>query len=235
MWNALLTEGLWDGEIWNRRKNGAVYPAMLSIRAVRGPGGAVLKYFSVLRDITDLKRNEREINYRAYHDPLTGLPNRLLFKDRLSRALLLTRRTKATTALLYLDLDGFKAVNDTMGHHAGDLLLQGVAMRLSSAVRDEDTVARLAGDEFTIILERVASRQCVEDIAGRVRESVTGEFDYHGVPISVTASVGVALCPDDSEEIEPLIKRADAAMYAAKQRGKNVVVFYGDIASQAEG
>lgn len=235
MWNALLTEGWWDGEIWNRRKNGAVYPAMLSIRAVRGPGGAVLKYFSVLRDITDLKRNEREINYRAYHDPLTGLPNRLLFKDRLSRALLLARRVKATTALLYLDLDGFKGINDTLGHHAGDLLLQGVAMRLSGAVRDEDTVARLAGDEFTIILERVASRRNVEEIAERVREAVTGEFDYHGALISVTASIGAALCPEDTEELDPLIKRADGAMYAAKQRGKNAVVFYGDIAGLEQG
>jgi two-component system CheB/CheR fusion protein len=229
MWEKLLRDGRWKGEIWNRKKNGETYPQAASIASVTDDHGAILQYVGVFQDITDIKEYQAEISYHAYHDPLTGLPNRLLFDDRLRHAIAIARRDHKKAAIMYVDLDGFKEINDTHGHHVGDLVLKGMAMRLVSTLRDEDTISRLGGDEFIILLEHTGHKRGVRLVAEKILLAVKEPFSLKGLEISVGASVGVVMFPCEVDDPETLIKSTDAAMYCAKEQGKNRFMFYGDL------
>jgi len=177
-------------------------------------------------DITELRNNEREIRYRAFHDPLTELPNRHLFSDRILTALSRQQRTSAMLALLFIDLDGFKYVNDSLGHEVGDLILQEVAKRLKIVVREQDTVARHGGDEFLVLLENVANRAQLSEVAERILHTLSQPFSSNGQDIFMSASIGVSLAPQDGVEPEFLIRNADMAMYQAKKEGRNNYQFF---------
>ncbi|ABZ84411.1 putative signal transduction domain protein [Heliomicrobium modesticaldum Ice1] len=227
MWKALLETGQWQGEIWNRRKSGELYAAWLTISAIKDSHGRTTQYAAIFSDITEDKRNQERIKHQAYHDALTDLPNRLLFIDRLTQAIAQATRNCYMLAVLFLDLDRFKQINDTYGHALGDLLLQGVAGRLRRAVRDSDTVARLGGDEFTILLPQIGSVEDAAKVAQKILASLRQPWSFEGIPsFCITTSIGIAVCPTDGEEAETLMHNADAAMYRAKAQGRNHYQLY---------
>lgn len=226
IWATLARTGRWSGEVWNRRKNGEVYAAWLNISAVIGDDGDVVNYVSVFSDITWRKRDEEKLSFQANHDPLTSLPNRPLFHERLSRALARGARNASQIAVFFLDIDHFKEVNDTLGHHIGDQLLQSVAERLSGCIRQGDTLARLAGDEFTVILEDLNDFADAASVAHKILRQCNQPFSLDGHDIAVSASIGVALYPRDGTDLDTLLRRADQAMYSAKKLGKNNYQFF---------
>ncbi len=226
IWAALQDAGHWQGEIWNRRKNGEVYPAWENISAVRDEQGQLSNYISVFSDISMIKQAEERLNRLAHHDALTGLPNRLLFTASLEQALTRAKRHQETVALLFLDLDRFKLINDTLGHAAGDRLLQTVARRLKHSVRAEDLVARLGGDEFTIVLEEISQAEDAALLAQKIIGAVAEPMELDGRDVVVSASVGISLYPRDADNAGDLAKAADAAMYRAKTRGRDTYQFY---------
>ena len=226
MWNDILKRGLWEGEIWNRRKDGEIYPEWLTITAMRDQDGVITHYVSTFQDITERKRVMRELEHLASHDQLTGLPNRKLFIDRLAHAMRLSRRMEKQAALLFIDIDGFKPVNDTHGHDIGDALLQAIAERLLASVREADTVARLGGDEFTVIMENVADVGHVLPVADKILDAMHEPFTIGDIVCRIGASIGISTYPGDSEELDDLIKKADTAMYMAKHSGRNRVCLY---------
>ena len=221
----LAAAGSWQGEIWNRHKDGRSYLAWLSINQVRG--GGPNQYVVALSDITERKASEERIRHLAHHDPLTGLPNRAAFWDRMEQALARARRERGgprRLSLLYIDLDNFKPGNDTLGHHAGDLLLQGVAGRMTGSLRGSDTVARLGGDEFAVLLPAIEGPEDAMVVAEKIRAALAEPFDVAGQTVSISSSIGVAVYPDDGETEADLTKHADDAMYRAKARGRNRIV-----------
>ncbi|CAA7618029.1 diguanylate cyclase [Magnetospirillum sp. SS-4] len=226
MWRSLLEAGQWQGEVWNRRKSGEVFIEWLSIATVRDASGNVSHMLGVFSDITARKEDEEQVWRQANFDALTGLPNRSLFLDRLGQAIKAGRRDRTRFALLFIDLDGFKAVNDTFGHANGDLLLQEAAARLLLSVRSSDTVARLSGDEFTVILHDVDGRDEVAVVAAKMVGRLAEPFDLDGQQASVQASIGIALFPDDADDAAVLIRLADRAMYGVKGSGKNNFGFH---------
>jgi diguanylate cyclase (GGDEF)-like protein/PAS domain S-box-containing protein len=226
MHEEISSKGHWQGEIWNRRRNGEIYPEWLTINAVRDDAGQVVNYVGVFSDITKRKAAEEQMLFLAHHDGLTSLPNRGLFVERLSHAIARAHRTQDKMALMFLDIDHFKQINDTLGHHVGDQLLQLVARRLTACVREGDTVARLGGDEFTVILESITQPGDVPPIAQKIIAALAQPMLLDGQELVVTASIGISLYPHDSEEPDELIKCADAAMYAAKKEGRNRVRFF---------
>jgi diguanylate cyclase (GGDEF)-like protein len=209
------------------RKDGERLTVLLSSFPLAGPDGRPRRASFVL-DITDRKRAELELSKRAEHDALTGLPNRLVFRDRLDQALAQASRDNDLVGLLFIDLDGFKPVNDRLGHDVGDLLLQQVAERLRQTIRHVDTVARLAGDEFTITLPSIASEQDAGMVAHKVLQAISEPYDLGAAVAQVTASIGVSIYPSDGADTDSLIKGADKAMYRAKNQGKNGVAFCSD-------
>lgn len=221
MWLTIAATGQWRGEIWNRRKSGEIYPEWLCINVVRDSQGNVINYVSSFSDITQRKEAERRIEFLAHHDMLTGLPNRALFADRLEQALLNAERNDHQVGLLFLDLDKFKSINDTLGHLAGDQLLQSVATRLTACVRETDTVCRQGGDEFLVLLSEVGGRGDVERIAEKIITAMEGTHRVLESDIVVTFSIGVAVYPEDGADSASIIHHADAAMYRAKARGRN--------------
>lgn len=221
MWKTLAQTGRWMGEVWNRRKNGEIYPQILGISAVRDGKGAVTHYVGLFHDITELKLKEERIVHQAYHDNLTGLPNRRLAMDRIEVSIAHVRRGGSKLAVLILDLDNFKNINDTLGHASGDALLLQVTNRLAAQVREEDTVARLGGDEFLLLMAAITSEQVVSDLVQRLLKGLSQPFLVDGHELFVTASIGVAFFPNDGANAATLIKYADIAMYQAKARGKN--------------
>jgi diguanylate cyclase (GGDEF)-like protein/PAS domain S-box-containing protein len=221
MWRQLAETGQWRGEIWNKRKSGDVFLAWQTISAVRNDEGRITHYVSVLFDITERKRHEDLVRYQAYHDILTGLPNRQLFHDRLTQALLHARREGEMLGVMFLDLDHFKEVNDTLGHDVGDKLLCEVAKRLKASVRKGDTVGRLGGDEFVLLLPRIKQMNNLTLLAEKVLESMRVHAEIDGHDLALTTSIGVSVYPRDGDKPEVLIKRADEAMYQAKQHGRN--------------
>lgn len=231
MWRNLLDKGVHFGEIWNKRKNGDVYPEMQTISAVRDEHGNIINYVTLFSDITERKQAEDEIHNLAFYDVLTQLPNRRLFIDKLGAALLSTARSHHHGALLMLDLDKFKVLNDMLGHDHGDLLLIEVAHRLRLCVREMDTIARLGGDEFVVLLDdidesvEVASRK-VSFIAEKIRTSLSAPYQLKSANYNSSPSIGVVLFCGESETVESLIKRADMAMYKAKDSGRNTVRFF---------
>lgn len=226
MWADLEAKGQWSGEIWNRRKDGEIYPEWLSVGAVKNATGQVINYIALFTDITKRKEAEQKIEFLAHYDALTRLPNRALFADRLKHALLVARRGKTKVGLMFLDLDKFKAINDTLGHLAGDQLLQSVAERLKSCVRASDMVCRQGGDEFMILLEDVSSAADVELVAKKIMDEMSLAHRLGEVEKVVSFSIGAAVFPDDATTDESLMHCADQAMYEAKQSGRNNFKFY---------
>ena len=227
MWAALTQVGNWQGEIWNRRKNGEIYPEWLTISAIRDQdNGAVINYVAVFSDITPLKRSQEQLQRLAHHDPLTDLPNRLLLNARLTHALKHAQRERRSVALLFLDLDRFKNVNDTLGHPLGDRMLQEVAQRLSACVRNADTLVRLGGDEFVILLEELRHGRDACSVAHKAISALSYPFELENQPAYITASIGISVYPDDGEDVTTLLKNADVAMYHAKDAGGNTYQFY---------
>lgn len=226
-WNALRENGEWRGEIWNRRKDGTVYAEWLNVNAVRNSHGVVEHYVAMFSDITERKRQEERITFQAFHDALTGLPNRLLFGDRLEQAIAQAQRhTERTPALMFLDLDRFKQINDTLGHDAGDLLLREVAARLRKCVRATDTVARLAGDEFVVLLPEISTEEAAREVGEKILSSMNEPVDLGAESRVVTTSIGISMYPRDGQDADTLLKKADTAMYQVKTTGRAGMVFY---------
>lgn len=226
LWDSLEETGRWQGEVWNRRKNGEIYPEWLSIAVVCNSVGDAQHYVAIFTDITQRKRDEARIRYQANYDALTGLPNRNLFMDRLWQTVAVARREKTNAGLMFVDLDRFKMVNDTLGHPAGDALLVEAARRLRSVVREEDTVARLGGDEFTVILHNMDQELDASVVADKIVQVLAEPFSIDGTDVHVGGSIGVTVYPRDGETADDLLKNSDAAMYRAKERGRNCYHFY---------
>ncbi len=226
MWATIDGTGFWQGEIWNRRKNGEVYPEWLSISAVKDESGQVIRYIGIFSDITEKKLTEDRIYHLAHYDVITDLPNRALFMERLGQALLQAERRGCSLAVLFLDLDGFKLVNDTLGHPAGDQILQQVAGRLRQQVRKGDTVARLGGDEFILLLNELHHKDDVVTIAELLLEELARPYQVDGQEVNMSASIGISVFPGDGADADLLIKHADTAMYRAKAQGKNTYRFF---------
>lgn len=226
MWESLTQKGAWKGEIWNKRKNGDIYPQRLSIISIEAPASQGKKYYaSVISDLTQIKNDEEELRRRADHDVLTNLPNRYLFQDRMTQAVNRARRNRAKFAVLFIDIDDFKKINDRLGHDAGDMILREVSMRLVQCGRDVDTVSRVGGDEFTFILERVVEDD-VGIVASRIIERMRPPFSFYGKDIHITVSVGIAMYPENGKSAPEIMKNADMAMYHAKGAGKDRYFFF---------
>jgi diguanylate cyclase (GGDEF)-like protein/PAS domain S-box-containing protein len=221
MWHSLLTRGHWQGEIWDRRKNGAVYAKWANISVIRGPDDSIQRYVAQFSDITEKKLKDDLIWTQANYDTLTGLPNRRLLRDRLEQEILKTQRSQQNIALLFIDLDRFKEVNDTLGHALGDELLVEAARRISGCVRESDTVARLGGDEFTVILPGISDNPHADKVAQSILQTLATPFALGSESVYITASIGITLYPEDAGEPEELLKQADQAMYVAKSNGRN--------------
>lgn len=232
LWGQLEVKGMWQGEIIDRRKNGELYPSWHNMSVVKDEHGKVIQYISIFSDITEKKHAEEHIRNLAQYDQLTELPNRALFNDRLQHALTRANRAKTNVGLMFIDLDRFKTINDTLGHQAGDRLLQIVAKRLSNCVRTQDTVARLGGDEFTIILEDLKHAEDAAIVADKLLTSLSEITKIAGHDIVPGGSVGISVFPDDGENAEVIVKNADIAMYQAKQQGRNRYRFYTEELSQ---
>jgi len=226
LWQELLAGNRWEGEIWNRRKDGKIYPEWLSITAVMDDAGEVTHYIAIFSDISSQKESEERLYYLAHYDSLSKLPNRLAFHDRLNQAISRAKRNHKEVAVMFLDLDGFKQVNDRMGHNAGDQVIREVALRLGAAMRETDTIARFGGDEFTVLLAEVEAHTGIEIAAQKIIEAVAEPIHIENSDAQVTVSVGISLYPQDSDDIDTLIRQADMAMYAAKESGKNKYLFY---------
>jgi len=231
MWGKINAVGMWCGEIWNRRKNGQIYPERMTISAVKDTDAKVTNYVSVFTDISESKASSEKIEHLAFYDPLTNLPNRLLLLDRMRQALSVSSRSGKKGALLFIDLDHFKVLNDTLGHSTGDLLLKLQADRLSSAVRAGDTVARFGGDEFVVVLE--ALEECAseaaaiaEQIANKILLALHESCVFGAHQYQSTSSIGITLFGGEEYEIEELLKQADIAMYQAKKASRNTLRFF---------
>ncbi|MGM0983012.1 MAG: bifunctional diguanylate cyclase/phosphodiesterase [Pseudomonadota bacterium] len=238
LWKCVNENGSWQGEIWNRRRSGEVYPEWLTISAVHDEAGKLTHYVATFSDITQHKAAEAEIHQLAFYDPLTGLPNRRLMLDRLEGALKDSYRSNQFGALLYLDLDNFKQVNDTLGYHAGDQLLQQIASQLGGSLRASDTLARLDGDEFAVLLhdlgrntERVAT--LVERIAHKLLGTLRVPFSLAGSSVTMTGSIGITLYRDHATTLDEILQQADMALFQAKQAGRDTLRFF-DPAMQAQ-
>jgi len=221
LWQTILSGREWHGEFHNRNKDGSYVWELASISPVIDDSGTITHFVGVKEDISELKRLQKELGQMAHSDRLTGLPNRALFFDRLEQVMIHARRKRGRFALLFVDLDGFKAVNDTHGHQVGDQLLQAVAHRLTFCVRQSDTVARIGGDEFIIILNDLNHWEEPGLVARKVLEAFSASFGIGDVTCSVGVSIGISIYPDDAEEANLLISKADFAMYEAKKGGKN--------------
>jgi diguanylate cyclase (GGDEF)-like protein/PAS domain S-box-containing protein len=223
----LLTQNKqWTGEVWNKRPDGTPYPVWISISSLKDDGDQVLRYIGVFHDISDAKRDEERMRQQAFYDSLTGLPNRVLLASKIENAIDRSTRFGMKTAILFLDLDRFKEVNDSYGHDAGDSLLKEIGLRLRRIARSEDTVARIGGDEFVLLVEDIENFHVPAGIALRIIAGIEKAVDIHGTSVGVGASVGIALYPEDGADAQALLKSADAAMYAAKQAGKGTYRFY---------
>ncbi|HEY9147490.1 MAG TPA: EAL domain-containing protein [Gammaproteobacteria bacterium] len=226
MWDEIAQTGRWQGEIWNRRKNGEIYPEWMTVNVVRDEEGRIGNYVAVFSDITQVKHSQMQLDHMAHHDPLTDLPNRNLLADRLAQAVHRAERTGNHVAVLFIDLDRFKNVNDTLGHPSGDLLLQDVARRLQHMLRLEDTVARLGGDEFIVVVEDIERPDFAESVASKIIDVIAAPFTINGQELFIGASIGISLYPTDGNNPSNLIKYADTAMYQAKEKGRNTYQFY---------
>ena len=232
-WQAVWGGREWRGELRKRRKDGAHYVERVHSMPIRDAKGTVAHVLEIGEDITEQKENEEVIRRMAYFDPLTSLPNRARFNERARAALTRARRDDRALAVLFLDLDGFKNVNDTLGHSTGDMLLKEVASRLVDSVRDDDTVARMGGDEFLIMLPSLDRPSDAQRVAQKIIDKCRAPFDLDGHEVRVSVSIGIAAFPDDGDNEETLVRHADAAMYRAKESGKNTLLSYSPFTSDA--
>ena len=226
LWSQLHQQGFWSGEVWHTRKKGEYYPAWLTIFAIKNDQGMISHYIGIASDITLLKQREFQLEKIAHYDLLTGIPNRVLLADRMKQALAQTRREHKILAVCYMDLDGFKPVNDQLGHQAGDKVLIEIAQRLSQSIRAGDTVARLGGDEFVVLLMGLDSEHECQTSIERILAEVRKPINVEAIDFSLSASVGITLFPIANEDADTLLRQADQAMYNAKQLGKNGYQYY---------
>ncbi len=228
MWDNLLAGAEWRGEFRNRRKNGELYWCLESISPVKNERGEITHFVGMMEDISERKLAESTIRRLAFYDPLTDLPNRRLMRERLERAIIWSRRGGTQAALLYIDLDRFKTVNDTLGHSVGDALLKAAAIRLAHCVREEDTISRLGGDEFAVVLGNVHGSEEAVAVAEKIIATMQAPFPVDEHEIFITASVGISLYPTDTADMDSLLKNADIALYQAKDQGRNSFQFYSE-------
>lgn len=226
LWTILQTTSRWQGEIWNRRKDGSVYPELLSISMVHDPQGKTVNYLGVFTDISSIKSAQEQLDALVYHDSLTGLPNRQLFHELLHLSIQRASREHDQIALLFIDLDRFKIINDSLGHSVGDRLLVKVALRIKSVLRDIDLVARISGDEFNIILDRLDDIQEAAIVAQRLIAAISEPFEIDGNTFYIGASLGIAIYPIDGQDIQTLQSSADMALYQAKDEGRGTYRFF---------
>jgi diguanylate cyclase (GGDEF)-like protein/PAS domain S-box-containing protein len=226
IWKEVVQGRAWSGDVLMLRKDGSVYHVLQSITPLLNQQGKVSKFLCMQQDMTEKKELEREIEYLAYHDVLTGLPNRALFHDRMRQMVSQAKRDRTNFALCFVDLDGFKLINDTHGHAAGDQLLKQVSSRLRACVREVDTVARLGGDEFVILLRDAKDEMSLSNVAQKIIERLAHVFELGAVAVKVSASIGISRYPNDAASAEQLMRCADDAMYRAKHEGKNRFVFW---------
>lgn len=226
LWTSLLESGKWQGEMWNRRKNGSLYPAWNSINAVYDIKGDITNFVSMHTDITEIKDTQKRMEQLANYDLLTGLPNKTLLRDRIKQSILISNRNRKKTAIIMIDLDGFKEINDAFGHETGDELLVKVGQRLRNCLRTSDTVARLGGDEFVVVLPSINSMDNLIWLSQDILDELNKTFMLKGSKCFVTASLGISMYPDDGQCGDTVMKNADAAMYAAKEAGKNTFRFF---------
>ncbi|OIR02244.1 cyclic di-GMP phosphodiesterase Gmr [mine drainage metagenome] len=230
MWKALIEVGRWEGELWNRRKDGVAYLEKLAIYTLKDEHGRVANRIGIFSDITQSRAEQDTVAHHAQHDFLTNLPNRMLFRDRFKQQLARAKRNDKKFAVIYVDLDKFKPVNDKLGHQIGDQLLVAVAERLKSQVREVDTVSRFGGDEFAILLSEVMTRNDVTSLAGKILLALHLPFILDGNTVNISGSLGIAMYPDDGSEMETIMSKADAAMYRAKHNGSNTYCWCGEYA-----
>lgn len=226
MWQCLSNNKIWRGELINKRKNGSLYSVVQTITPLIDDRGEITHFVAVQEDISELKAAEQRMQYLATHDFLTDLPNRFMLKERLDHAIQTGQRQQQQHAVLFMDLDGFKNINDSLGHHTGDVILQQLAQRLRSLLRQADTLARIGGDEFVIVIENVASLDAVNDVATKLLADFKHTFDIQGNQLKLTTSIGISLYPHDGTTSEELLSHADAAMYHAKEHGRNNIQFF---------
>ncbi|OOY95682.1 hypothetical protein BOW17_01575 [Solemya velum gill symbiont] len=228
LYQTLEEEGQWRGEIWNRHKNGEIFPVWESITAVKNGKGELTQYIAIFSDISEKVHAEERTRHLANHDALTDLPNRLLLSELCERALEHAKREKNIMAVMYLDLDQFKPVNDKFGHSVGDEMLQSISSRLKENIRESDTIARLGGDEFSVILEKITHPKDAVKVASNIIESLGRPFEIKGNTLNIGVSIGISIYLEDGENMTSLVKNADEAMYRAKQRGRNCYEFYSE-------
>ena len=226
MWQSIKQQGFWRGEIWNRKKGGEIFAEWLTISTVADKQGKITHYIGTSSDITQLKEQERKLELLAHYDPLTGIPNRILLADRMHLAFAQTKRDHCLMAVGYLDLDGFKPINDRFGHEAGDQLLIEIARRIKNTLREGDTIARLGGDEFVFLLMGLGKVEDFEVTLNRLLEVISEPLNLKNDIVSVSASIGISIYPDDNSDPDTLLRHADQAMYKAKQEGKNCFHIY---------
>ncbi|MGA1408393.1 MAG: bifunctional diguanylate cyclase/phosphodiesterase [Prochlorotrichaceae cyanobacterium] len=226
MWDSIHHQDHWRGEIWNRRKDHSVYPALLNISIVRDDQGKGTAYVAVFSDITQLKQSEQHLNYLAHHDSLTDLPNRLLFNSCLQHSIQQAFRHNSSLAVVFVDLDHFKNINDSLGHHAGDELLKQVAQRLKNIIRSNDIIARISGDEFVLLLEDIYQQDAIIIILEKLMSSFKEPFDVLETKLYISACMGVSLFPQDGITVVDLMRNADLAMYQSKEEGRNTYKFF---------
>jgi diguanylate cyclase (GGDEF)-like protein/PAS domain S-box-containing protein len=235
MWQALESENYWQGEIWDRRKDGRLFPKWLVISVIRNAAGEVENYVASFTDISERKEAADRLMHLAYHDPLTHLPNRLAFDSQLELIIRSCTRDNQQMALMLIDLDRFKTVNDTLGHHVGDDLLKSVALRLRECVRASDIVARLGGDEFVVVLPEIESALTAASVAGKVQRFLADRHEVGEHQLYATPSIGISIFPSDGRDSDTLLRNADVAMYHAKSAGRNNYQFYAARMNEAAG
>lgn len=228
MWESLKKSGQWQGEIWNRHKSGDIYPEWLSISTVKDSLQRVIYYVGIFSDVHTQEYILERLQYLAYYDGLTGLPNRRLFLDRLDLSLSHARRDKHMLAVVFIDLDQFKQINDTLGHKIGDEVLVAATQRMKNCLREGDTLARLGGDEFTVILPVIPTPEAASHVAGKFLECLNNPLNVNGQELRVTASIGISIFPKDGEDADSLLNNADIAMYRIKGNGRNGFSHHGD-------
>ncbi len=226
MWAALQDEGHWQGELVDRRKDGSTYPKWISISVVKNDLGDITNYIANFSDISERKASEQRIHYLAHHDALTGLHNRYSLEQLLTQSISQAQRLNRKLAVLFIDLDRFKIINDTLGHTIGDQLLKDIAQRLNKSIRDSDIVARLGGDEFIVVLTNIEETNNITMIASKLLDNVNRNCNIHGHDLHTSPSIGISVFPDDGQDVETLMKNADSAMYHAKEMGRNNYQFY---------